>query len=99
MLSASKKDVHSGNMTLVNTACKTDRFVSCHSAKVAKTEQNVFVIEEICVQTMVTGKPVVSIIGKLLIAYSGLLFNTAALKSTTSTKEIKFKKSNAISCS
>ena len=47
-------------MTLVNTACKTDMFVSCHSAKVAKTEQNVFVIAEICVQTMVTGKPVVS---------------------------------------
>ena len=61
-LSASKKDVHSGNMTLVNAACKTDRFVSCHSSKVAKTEQNVFVSAEICVQTMVTGKPVVSII-------------------------------------
>ena len=88
-----------GNMTLVYTVCKTDRFVSCHSAKVAKTEQNVFVIVEICVQTMITGKPVVSIIGKLLVICSGLLFNTAALKSTTSTKEIRNKKSNAISCS
>ena len=99
VLSISEKDVHSGNMTLVNNACKTDRFVSCHSAKVAKTEQNVFAIAEICVQIMVIGKPVVSIICKLLISYSGLLFNTTALKSTTSTKEIKFKKSNAISCS
>ena len=98
MLSASKEDVYLGNMTLVNTVCKTDRFVSCHTAKVAKIEQNVF-IADICVQTMITGKPVVSIIGKLLITYSGLLFNTAALKSTTSTKEIRFKKSNAISCS
>ena len=99
MLSASKKDVYLGNMTLVNSVCKTDRFVSCHTAKVAKTEQNVFVIVEICVQTMITGKPVVSIIGKLLVICSGLLFNTAALKSTTSTKEIRNKKSNAISCS
>ena len=99
MLSASKKDVYLGNMTLVNTVCKTDRFVSCHTATVAKTEQNVFVIAEICVQTMNTGKPVVSIIGKLLITYSGLLFNTAALEGTTSTKEIRFKKSNEISCS
>ena len=98
MLSASKKDVYLGNMTLVNTACKTDRFVSCHTAKVAKIEKNVFIVE-ICVQTMITGKPVVSIIGKVLVICSGLLFNTAALKSTTSTKEIRFKKSNAISCS
>ena len=101
MLSASKKDVHLRNMTLVNTVCKTDRFVSCHTATVlvAKTEENIFVIAEICVQTMNTCKPVVSIIGKLLITYAGLLFNTAALKSTTSTKEIRFKKSNAISFS
>ena len=98
MLSASKKDVYLGNMTLVNTVSKTDRFVSCHTAKVAKIEQNVFIVE-ICVQTMITGKPVVSIIGKLLVICSGLLFNTAALKSTTSTKEVRFKKSNVISCS
>ena len=38
-LSASKKDVHLGNMTLVNTVCKTDRFVSYHTATVAKAEQ------------------------------------------------------------
>ena len=48
---------------------------------------------------MINSKPVVSIIGKLLITYSGMLFNKATLKSTTSTKEIKLKKSNAISCS
>ena len=89
--SASKKDVDLGNTTLVNTACKTDRFVSCHTATVAKTEQNVFVVAEICVQTMITGEPVASMSGKLLITYSGLLFNTEALKSTTSTKEIKFE--------
>ena len=64
-----------------------------------KTEQNVLVIAEVCVQTIINGKPVVSIIGKLLITYSRMLFNTAALKSTTSTKETKFKKSKAISYS
>ena len=58
-----------------------------------------FIIAEICVQTMIISKPVVSIIGKLLITYSGMLFNTATIKRTTSTKEIKLKKSNAISCS
>ena len=76
-------------MALVNTACKTDRFVSCHTATVAKTKQNVFVIVEICVQTMITGKPVVSIVGKLLITYSGLLFNTTALKKRDIDEEIK----------
>ena len=38
---------------------------------------------------MITGKPVVSIIGKLLITYLGLLFNTTALKKRDIDKEIK----------
>ena len=92
------KHVHLGNMSLVKTAFKTGRFVSCNTVTVAKTEQNVFAIAEICVETMSTGKHVVSIIGKLPITYSGLLLYTRALKSTTSTKEIAFEKPNEISC-
>ena len=38
---------------------------------------------------MINGKPVVSILGKLLITYSGLLFNTIALKKRDIDKEIK----------
>ena len=45
-LSASKKDVHLGNMTLVNTVCKTDRFVSYHTATVAKAEQIFFFLSQ-----------------------------------------------------
>ena len=45
---------------------------------------------------MITRKPVVLIFCEQLITYLVLLFNTTALKSTTSKKEIKFDKSKAI---
>ena len=37
-----KRDVHLGNMTLVNTVFKTERFISYHTTTVAKAEQNFF---------------------------------------------------------